>query len=142
MRFLRLAGTAEAPRLRRAAAFSAFARLRGREECHGYGVLDPRNPHPFFRSGPAGDWRRHLSAAQVREIVGTHGRRPASQRGDSSTRGGAWTTVGALTKALCQEFEVDEEVCLRDVGILLDEMAAADLVELVSQDSDAAGTAG
>lgn len=50
--------------------------------------------------------------------------------------------MGALTKALCQEFEVDEEVCLRDVGILLDEMAAADLVELVSQDSDAAGTAG
>lgn len=72
-RFLRLAGAAEAPRLRRAAAFSAFARLRGREECHGYGDLDPRSPHPFFRSGKAGDWRRHLSAAQVREIVGIHG---------------------------------------------------------------------
>lgn len=56
--------------------------------------------------------------------------------------GGAWTTVGALTKALCEEFEVDEEACLRDVGILLDEMAAADLIELASQDSDVAGTAG
>ena len=73
VRFLRLAGPAEAPRLRRAAAFSAFARLRGREECHGYSALDPRSPHPFFRSGTAGDWRRHLSAAQVPEIVGTHG---------------------------------------------------------------------
>lgn len=69
-----LADTAgEAPRLRRAAAFSASARLRGREECHGSGDLDPRSPHPFFRSGTAGDWRRHLSAAQVRETVGTHG---------------------------------------------------------------------
>ena len=46
--------------------------------------------------------------------------------------GGAWTTVGALTKALCEEFEVDEEACLHDVGVLLDEMAAADLIELAS----------
>ena len=46
--------------------------------------------------------------------------------------GGAWTTVGALTKALCEEFEVDEEACLRDVGVLLDEMAAAGLIELAS----------
>ena len=59
-------------RLRRAAVFSAFARLREREECHGYGNLDPRSPHPLFHSGTAGDWRRHLSAAQVREIVGPH----------------------------------------------------------------------
>ena len=43
---------------------------------------------------------------------------------------GGWTTVGALTKALCEEFDVDEEACLRDVGVLLDEMAAADLIEL------------
>ena len=64
---------ADARRLRRAAAFSAFARLRRREECHGYGDLDPRSPHPFFRSGKADDWRRHLSAAQIREIVETHG---------------------------------------------------------------------
>lgn len=57
-------------------------------------------------------------------------------------RGGCLETVGALTKALCEEFEVDEETCLHDVGVLLDEMAAADLIELASQDSDAAGTAG
>lgn len=57
-------------------------------------------------------------------------------------KGGAWTTVGALTKALWEEFEVDEEACLHDMGVLLDEMAAADLIELASQDSDAAGTAG
>lgn len=56
--------------------------------------------------------------------------------------GDACTTAGALTDALYEEFEVDEEACLRDVGILLDEMAAADLIELASQDSDTAGTAG
>lgn len=55
--------------------------------------------------------------------------------------GGAWTTVGALTKALCEEFEVDEEACLRDVGVLLDEMAAAGLIKLASHDPDAARTA-
>ena len=35
---------------------------------------------------------------------------------------------GSLVKALCQEFEVDEETCLRDVSILLEEMAAAGVV--------------
>lgn len=43
--------------------------------------------------------------------------------------------MGALTKALCEEFEVDEEACL------LDEMAAAGLIKLASHDPDAARTA-
>ena len=54
---------------------------------------------------------------------------------------GAWTTVSALTKALCEEFKVDEEAYQRDVGVLLDEMAAADLIKLASHDPDAAETA-
>ena len=35
------------------------------------------------------------------------------------------TTVEALVKALCEEYEVDEGTCLRDLSVLLDEMAAA-----------------
>ena len=46
---------------------------------------------------------------------------------------GAWVTVGALTAALCAEFEVDEDACLRDVVVLLEELEAAGLIELVRE---------
>ena len=43
---------------------------------------------------------------------------------------GAWTQVQELTTALCAEFRVDEEKCLRDLAVLLDELQAVGLVEL------------
>ena len=43
---------------------------------------------------------------------------------------GAWTQVQELTAALCAEFRVDEEKCLRDLAVLLDELQAVGLVEL------------
>ena len=46
---------------------------------------------------------------------------------------GAWVTVGALIEALCAEFEVDEDACLRDVAVLLEELDAAGLIELVRE---------
>lgn len=45
---------------------------------------------------------------------------------------GGWTTVESLTRTLCDEFEVDEKTCLRDVAVLLVEMNAVGLVELAS----------
>ena len=42
---------------------------------------------------------------------------------------GAWTQVQELTAALCAEFRVDEEKCLRDLAVLLDELQAVGLVE-------------
>ena len=42
------------------------------------------------------------------------------------------TTVEALVKALCEEYEVDEETCLRDVSVLLDDMTAAEVVSVES----------
>lgn len=38
------------------------------------------------------------------------------------------TTVEALVKTLCEEYEVDEGTCLRDLSVLLDEMATAGVV--------------
>ena len=72
-RFLRLEGASDAGRLRRASAFSSFDRLRRNEEREGFRDRKQGNPHLFFRSGRAGGWRRHLSAAQVREVVCAHG---------------------------------------------------------------------
>ena len=43
---------------------------------------------------------------------------------------GTWTQVQELTAALCAEFRVDEEKCLRDLAVLLDELQAVGLVEL------------
>ena len=43
--------------------------------------------------------------------------------------GGASTRVQELTAALCAEFRVDEEKCLRDLAVLLDELQAAGLVQ-------------
>ena len=72
-RFLRLEGASDAGRRRHAAASSGFDRLRQEEERAGFGERKAGNPHPFFRSGKAGGWRRHLNAAQVREVVRAHG---------------------------------------------------------------------
>ena len=72
-RFLRLEGASDASRRRCAAALSGFDRLRRNEEREGFPGRKPGNPHLFFRSGRAGGWRRHLSAAQVREVVRAHG---------------------------------------------------------------------
>lgn len=66
-------GRSDEGRLRRAVAFSEFGRLRESEECEGFTGNGLSNPGFFFRSGKAGDWRRHLSATQVSEVVRAHG---------------------------------------------------------------------
>ena len=77
VRFLRLDGAAARNggphRLDRAVRATAFPRLREQEQREGFierSLLAKR----FFRSGKAGDWRRRLTAAQVREVVRAHGR--------------------------------------------------------------------
>ena len=72
-RFLRLEGASDAGRRRRAASLSSFDRLQREEERAGFVEHVFGNPYPFFRSGKAGGWCRHLSAAQVREVVRAHG---------------------------------------------------------------------
>lgn len=57
-----------------------------------------------------------------------HSLRHAGMRAWRLIGDGGGTTVGALVKALCEEFEVDEETCLRDVSVLLEEMAGAGVV--------------
>ena len=52
---------------------------------------------------------------------------------ESIDEDGAWVTVGALTAALCTEFEVDEDTCLRDVAVLLAELDTVGLIELVHE---------
>ena len=41
-----------------------------------------------------------------------------------------WHLIGALISALCEEFDVDEETCLRDLAVFIDEMEEAGLVEV------------
>lgn len=53
---------------------------------------------------------------------------------------GGWTTIEALTMALCEEFKVDKDVCQRDVAVLLAEMKTAGLVELASDIPDGDGS--
>ena len=72
-RFLGLDGASDEGRLRRAVACADFARLRKDEEREGFRERAPATRR-FFRSGKAGDWHRHLTAAQVREVVHRHGR--------------------------------------------------------------------
>lgn len=43
---------------------------------------------------------------------------------------GDWCRLGEIVSGLCREFEVDEEMCLRDVAIFLGELEEAGLVEL------------
>ena len=76
--FLRLDGATDERRLRRAAAFSDFARLRENEEREGFKERFPATRR-FFRCGKAGDWRRYLSAAQARDVVRSHERVMAAQ---------------------------------------------------------------
>ena len=72
-RFLALDGAADERRLRRAVAFADFTRLRKNEETEGFRERAPATRR-FFRSGKAGDWRRYLTAVQVRGVVETHRR--------------------------------------------------------------------
>lgn len=46
-------------------------------------------------------------------------------------------TVGAVVTALCEEFEVDADTCLKDVAVLLEELREAGLVDLQDEASDA-----
>ena len=71
-RFLGLEGAADQVRLRRAVDFAGFANLRKSEEREGYGSY-LKQGRRFFRSGKAGGWRRHLTAAQARRLVDAHG---------------------------------------------------------------------
>ena len=70
--FLRLNEAEDESRLRRAVAFSDFTRLRGNEEREGFRE-HAVGRQPFFRFGKADDWRTHLNAKQVREILRVHG---------------------------------------------------------------------
>ena len=54
---------------------------------------------------------------------------------------GAWVTVGALVRTLTEEFEVDEDTCLRDLTVLLEDLSAAGLVELKTDTPGAGGMA-
>ena len=109
-RFLRLEGAADAGRRRRAAALSGFDRLRQEEERAGFGGRRDGNPHPFFRSGKAGVWRRHLSAAQVREVVRAHGETMAAFGYDlqetlrevAAAGPSSGTTAAATTRRGCE----------------------------------------
>ena len=71
-RFLRLEEAGDESRLRCAVAFSSCARLRQGEEREGFSERRFGSSRFFFRSGRAGDWRRHLSAAQARSVVRAH----------------------------------------------------------------------
>ena len=71
VRFLRL--DSAPARLHRAVRATIFPRLREQERHEGFIELSPLAKR-FFRSGKVGDWRRHLTAAQVREVVRAHGR--------------------------------------------------------------------
>ena len=72
VRFLRLEGAADEGRLRRAAAFSSFARLREREDREGFIEHTRNHRHPCFRSGKSGVWRRRLTPAQARLVAHAH----------------------------------------------------------------------
>ena len=48
-----------------------------------------------------------------------------------------WATVGAVVTALCDEFEVDADTCLKDVSVLLEELREVGLVELQGEASEA-----
>ena len=71
--FLRLDGASDHRRLEQAVAHSAFARLQENEDREGFHKRGRYSRTPFFRSGVAGDGRRHLSAAQVRDVLAAHG---------------------------------------------------------------------
>ena len=72
VRFAGLDGAADRHRLRRTVEATAFPRLQEQETRHGFRESDPRCRR-FFRTGRSGDWRRHLNAAQARQITLHHG---------------------------------------------------------------------
>ena len=69
--FLRLDDVSDA-RLRHAVSRSAFANLREREKREGFPEKPSANAGFFFREGRAGGWRRHLPAAEARELARRH----------------------------------------------------------------------
>jgi len=73
--FARAAAFAGLPAGRRrvadAVAFSSFDEMRRQEQRHGFDERNPLAP-TFFRRGGVDDWRRSLTAAQVRRIIGEH----------------------------------------------------------------------
>ena len=71
--FLRLDGASDHRRLEQAVAHSAFARLHENEDREGFQMRSQYSRTPFFRSGVAGDGRRHLSAAQVGDVLAAQG---------------------------------------------------------------------
>ena len=72
VRFLGLGGATQPVKLRRAARLADFQRLREQEEQEGF--RENIGTGRFFRAGRAGDWRRHLTAAQARAVVDAHHR--------------------------------------------------------------------
>ena len=72
VRFLNVDGADDQVRLQRAVDFSSFARLQDAENHREFPARPPVSRR-FFRSGRAGDWRRYLSAEQVRAVLDAHG---------------------------------------------------------------------
>ena len=72
VRFLDLGDVARTVKLHRAVRMADFQRLREQEEQEGF--RENIGAGRFFRSGRAGDWRRHLTAAQARAVVDAHHR--------------------------------------------------------------------
>ena len=72
VRFLGLGSVARPAKLRQAARTAAFRHLREQEEQEGF--RENTSAGPFFRSGSAGDWQRHLTAKQVGAVVDAHHR--------------------------------------------------------------------
>lgn len=66
--FLGVEADADGDRVRQAVSFSEFKRLREDEAENGF-ADSARTCREFFRSGTAGQWRQHLTAKQVAEVV-------------------------------------------------------------------------
>ncbi len=69
--FLGLDDAGNESRIEKAVAFSKFDKLQKNEAEKGFGerVAGVKN---FFRSGTTGDWKNHLSKAQVASLIDTH----------------------------------------------------------------------
>ena len=57
--------------LLRAVRFCSFKVMRAQEKAGGFIERTPVQKR-FFRAGKSGNWRQHLSAAQVRRVLGAH----------------------------------------------------------------------